>query len=129
MTTNLASAIFLASAGAGVIDMRVAIGTDQRRHADAVAADIAHEIAEDRKAGDDVEAILRAGGKDRRDKHQTDEPDKPHRYASRCRRGNSCLTRPETLPNSTEPIYSTAATRMIAGPDGTWVWNDSTSPA
>jgi hypothetical protein len=44
-----------------------------------------------------------------------------HLYASRWRPGNICLTRPLTLPNSTEPTYSTAATRMMAGPDGTRV--------
>jgi hypothetical protein len=42
-------------------------------------------------------------------------------YASRWRPGNICLIRPLTLPNSTEPTYSTAATRMMAGPDGTRV--------
>ena len=41
--------------------MRIAVGADQRGDIDAIAADIADEIAEDREAGDDVEAILRRG--------------------------------------------------------------------
>ena len=43
------------------IDVDVAIGTDQGRDLDAIAADIFDEIAEDRKARDDLEAILGAG--------------------------------------------------------------------
>ena len=39
-------------------------------------------------------------------------------YASRWRPGNICRTSPLTLPNNTETTYNTAATRMIAGPDG-----------
>ncbi len=50
--------------------MHVAIGTDQRRDIDAVAADIADEIAEDREARDNVEAILRARRKDGRYEQQ-----------------------------------------------------------
>jgi hypothetical protein len=42
--------------------MHVAIGTDQCRHADALAPDISREIAQDRKSGDDVQSILRARG-------------------------------------------------------------------
>ena len=41
------------------IDMCIAVGADQRGDIDAIAADIADEIAEDREAGDDVEPILR----------------------------------------------------------------------
>ena len=40
--------------------MRIAIGTDQRGDADALATDVADEVAEDREAGDDVEALRRA---------------------------------------------------------------------
>ena len=106
------------------IDVHVAIGTDQGGHADAVAADIADEIADDRKAGDDVEMILRTrNGNGRRNEHQADQPKSkmPHGvdlYASRWRPGNNCLTTPPTLPNNIEATLSTAATRMIAGPDG-----------
>src|SRR5258707_10252893 len=127
------------------IDMHVAIGTDQGRHADALAPDISREIAEDRKAGDDIQTIFRARGSSRCHQRQNNEPQSktPHRaqislfehdlsekwfplfrimfYASRWRPGNICRNRPLTLPNSTDPTYSTAATRMIAGPDGTLV--------
>jgi len=41
--------------------MGVAIGTDQRGDVDAIAADVADEIAEDRETGDDVEAISGTG--------------------------------------------------------------------
>ena len=41
--------------------MRIAVGADQRGDIDTIAADIADEIAEDREAGDDVEAIRGAG--------------------------------------------------------------------
>jgi len=44
------------------IDVYVTVGANQSRQADAVSADITDEVAQDRKAGDDVEAILRAGG-------------------------------------------------------------------
>src|SRR6478609_4815934 len=100
--------------------MRIAVGADQRGDADAIAADIADEIAEDRKAGDDVEAILRIRRKGSRKERQTSQPkETPHHgYASRWRPGNICLTRPLTLPNSSDAIYNAAATRMIAGPEG-----------
>ena len=112
------------------VDVRVAIRANQRRDVDAVAADIADEIAEDGKAGDDVEPVLRPGRTDGRDQSQTDKPTQsPHLHASRCRPGNICRTSPLTLPNNTETTYSTAATRMMAGPDGMRVWNDSTRPA
>ena len=52
--------------------MHVAIGPDQSRDIDAIAADVLHEIAEDREAGDDVEALLCVGGQRWHD--QTDEP-------------------------------------------------------
>ena len=63
--------------------MRIAIGADQRGDIDAVAADIADEIAEDREAGDDVEAIRGAGRADGRDQGESDEPEPDHGYASR----------------------------------------------
>jgi hypothetical protein len=44
----------------------VAIGANQHRHVDTIAADIFHEIAEDGEAGDNVKAILRARCFDRR---------------------------------------------------------------
>ena len=105
------------------IDVHVAVGTDQGGHADPVAADIADEIADDRKAGDDVEMILGMRDGNERHEDQADQPGSkmPHGvdlYASRWRPGNNCLTRPPTLPNSIEATLSTAATRMIAGPDG-----------
>jgi len=56
--------------------VHVAIGTDQRRDADARAADIANEIAEDGKAGDDVDRILRARGAPDSGQRET-ETDKP----------------------------------------------------
>ena len=43
--------------------MDVAVGPNQVGNVDAITADIADEIAEDRKAGDDVEALLRMRGK------------------------------------------------------------------
>jgi hypothetical protein len=58
--------------------VHVAIGTDQRRDADTRAADIADEIAEDRKAGDDVDPILRTRGARDSGQRETDYPtDKP----------------------------------------------------
>ncbi len=41
------------------IDMRVAIGPDERGDGDPLAADLTDEIAEDREAGDDGELLLR----------------------------------------------------------------------
>ena len=82
--------------------MRIAVGADQRRDIDAVAADIADEIAEDREAGDDVEAIRGAGRASGRDHGESDEPEPDHGYASRWRPGNICRTRPLTGPNSSE---------------------------
>jgi hypothetical protein len=55
--------------------MRVAVGADQRRDADAVAADIADEIAEDGKARDHVEAILRVRGRNDHGNNDADKPD------------------------------------------------------
>ena len=57
--------------------MGVAVGTDQRGDAHALAADIADEVAEDREAGDDVEAVLGVRGKRDRDQKQTDEAKVP----------------------------------------------------
>jgi hypothetical protein len=57
----------------------VAIGANQHRHVDTIAADIFHEIAEDGEAGDDVKAILRAYRRDGRYECQTDEPETSHR--------------------------------------------------
>ena len=76
---------------------------DQRGDIDAVTADIADEIAEDREAGDDVEAILRPRRTAERDQSQTDKPTQPpHLHASRCRPGNNCRTSPLTLPNNSD---------------------------
>src|SRR6202035_583221 len=60
------------------IDMHVAIGTDQCGYDDAIAADIADEIADDRKAGDDIERLRMRDGNERHE-HETDEPNTPHR--------------------------------------------------
>jgi hypothetical protein len=86
------------------IDVGVAIGADQRRHADALGADIADEIGEDRKTGDHLDGLLGARGGNGRQKHQANEMEKPHRQASRWRPGNIWRTRPLTLPNSTETM-------------------------
>ena len=51
--------------------MRIAVGTDQRGDIDAIAADIADEIAEDRETGDDVEAIRGARRADDRDQGES----------------------------------------------------------
>jgi len=61
--------------------MHVAIGTDQCRYADTLASDISREIAEDRKAGDDIQAIFRARGGNCRHQPQKNEPQSktPHR--------------------------------------------------
>ena len=63
--------------------MRIAVGADQRGHIDAVPADIADEVAEDRKAGDDVEALRGAGRAGGREQDESDEPEPDHGYASR----------------------------------------------
>ena len=58
------------------IDMRVAIGADQRRDLDAVAADVLDEIAEDREARDDLEPIFaRAPAQAVAREHQTEQPE------------------------------------------------------
>src|SRR5437764_3974557 len=54
--------------------MRVAVGPDQGGDVDAIAADVFDEVCEDRKTGDDVEAILGVRGDDRRCEQQTYEP-------------------------------------------------------
>ena len=71
------------------IDVHVAIGTDQGRDIDAIAADIFDEIAEDRKAGDDVRGDpARAPGSSRHEQ-QADQPklQTPHRFAATLRDG------------------------------------------
>jgi hypothetical protein len=62
--------------------VHVAIGTDQRRDADARAADVLYEIAEDGKTGDDVDRILRACGARDSGQRETDYPTDKPRFAS-----------------------------------------------
>jgi hypothetical protein len=85
--------------------MRIAIGPDQRHHVDVVAADIAHHVGEDRETRDHVDALgglCRTARQHQRQGYQAKQM--PHHYASRCRPGNSCRTRPLTLPNSSDTI-------------------------
>jgi hypothetical protein len=56
----------LGVAGRGRIDMGIAVGTDQGPDLDPVAADVLHEVAQDREAGDNVEPVLSARGKRRK---------------------------------------------------------------
>ena len=50
--------------GLRLVDMGVAVGTDERRQLDPLAADIAGEVADDREAGNDLQrrGQRRAGG-------------------------------------------------------------------
>ena len=52
----------LGIAGRGRVDVGIAVGADQGCDLDAVAADVLHEVAQDREAGNDVEPILSARG-------------------------------------------------------------------
>jgi hypothetical protein len=44
-----------------LIDMRVAVGPDQRDDIDPVAADLFHHVAEDRERGDGLDLVRRVG--------------------------------------------------------------------
>ena len=106
----------LGVAGRGRIDMGIAVGTDQGGDLDPVAADVLHEVAQDREAGDHVEPVLRAragSNKQRgvrgRGKRLSSGQHRvlllrfaPDRHASRWRPGKACRTRPPTRPNSSE---------------------------
>ncbi|MEY9510720.1 hypothetical protein ABIF16_001451 [Bradyrhizobium elkanii] len=88
------------------VDMGIAVGPDQRRHVDIITADIAHNVGEDREARNDVDALRGARRSARQQQRQTNQAEQsPHRtHASRWRPGNSCRTRPLTLPNSSDTI-------------------------
>src|SRR4029078_5978119 len=107
--------------------MSIAVGTDQYSHLHALAADVAHEVAQDREAGNDVELVLRAGGSRRQERRAGDRDHHPasgrhgillhvlaSRQASRWRPGNACRTNPPTRPNNTQTRSSAPATQNIA---------------
>jgi hypothetical protein len=56
--------------------MHVAVGTDQQRHVNPVAADLAHQIAEDGEAGDDLDPVGGMTGR-RQQRQRQDRNDKP----------------------------------------------------
>ena len=80
--------------------MDVAIGSDQRRDLDAVAADVADEVGEDRETGHHMQSILRARRARRRDHRNQDKPEKPSHCRLRLQMtaGNIWRTSPPTLP-------------------------------
>jgi hypothetical protein len=61
----------------GRVDMGIAVGTDQRADLHALAADVLHEVAQDREAGDDVELVLRAGGGRRQERRAGNHDHRP----------------------------------------------------
>jgi hypothetical protein len=98
----------------GRIDVGIAVGTDQSLDRDSVAADVFHEITEDREGRNHVESLLRArgsGDKQRGESRRRKQASSGQHgillygrngHASRWRPGNSCRTRPPTWPNSSE---------------------------
>jgi hypothetical protein len=66
------------------IDMHIAVRTDQARDPGAVTPDIAREIGQDRKAGDDVQAALRLRGQRGRREHRANQPDWKARHRMAC---------------------------------------------
>jgi len=59
--------------------MHVAVGTDQSRDRNPIAADVFDEITEDGKTGDDVEARLRVQGRSAERYHQCRQKTAPEK--------------------------------------------------